>query len=175
VEQEYPLLMMNRRTLLLLAIALTALIQARLLPEVGLETLFNLPLFVLLLLSSVRRRSTLIAGAFIAGFLLDALLWRPLGQSALTLSVAVLVAAAARGDGDAGWARRSAAATVGYAAAAAFLILSSNLLGVGTTAIGSGGPERLAINIALLVLGSAVGARRRAQQLRERPLDDRLS
>ena len=167
--------MMNRRTLLLLAIALTALIQARLLPEVGLETLFNLPLFVLLLLSSVRRRSTLIAGAFIAGFLLDALLWRPLGQSALTLSVAVLVAAAARGDGDAGWARRSAAATVGYAAAAAFLILSSNLLGVGTTAIGSGGPERLAINIALLVLGSAVGARRRAQQLRERPLDDRLS
>ena len=167
--------MMNRRTLLLLAIALTALIQARLLPEVGLETLFNLPLFVLLLLSSVRRRSTLIAGAFAAGLLLDALLWRPLGQSALTLSVAVLVAAAARGDGDAGWARRSAAATVGYAAAAAFLILSSNLLGVGTTAIGSGGPERLAINIALLVLGSAVGARRRAQQLRERPLDDRLS
>lgn len=167
--------MMNRRTLLLLAIALTALIQARLLPEVGLETLFNLPLFVLLLLSSVRRRSTLIAGAFAAGLLLDALLWRPLGQSALTLSVAVLVAAAARGDGDAGWARRSAAATVGYAAAAAFLILSSNLLGVGTTAIGSGGPERLAINIALLTLGSAVGARRRAQQLRERPLDDRLS
>lgn len=35
--------MMNRRTLLLLAIALAALIQARLLPEVGLETLFNLP------------------------------------------------------------------------------------------------------------------------------------
>ena len=166
--------MMNRRTLLLLAIALAALIQARLLPEVGLETLFSLPLFVLLLLSSARRRSTLIVGAFIAGFLLDALLWRPLGQSALTLSVAVLVAAAVRGDGDAGWARRSAAAAAGYAAAAAALILSSNLLGVGTTATGPGGPERLAINITLLVFGSVIGARRRAQQLRERPLDDRL-
>jgi len=166
--------MMNRRTLLILAIALAALIQARLLPEVGLETLFNLPLFVLLLLSSVRRRSTLIAGAFAAGLLLDALLWRPLGQSALTLSVAVLVAAAVRGDGDAGWARRSTAAITGYAAAAALLILSSNLLGVGTTAIGSGGPERLAINVTLLIFGSVVGARRRAQQLRERPLDDRL-
>ena len=80
---------MNRRTLLLLAIALAALIQARLLPEVGLETLFSLPLFVLLMLSSVRRRSTLIVGAFIAGFLLDALLWRPLGQTALALSAAV--------------------------------------------------------------------------------------
>ena len=167
--------MMNRRTLLLLTLALTALIQARLLPEVGLETLFNLPLFVLLMLSSVRRRSTLIAGAFIAGLLLDALLWRPFGQSALTLSVAVLVAAAVRGDGDAGWVRRSMAAVVGYAAAAALLTLSSNLLGVGTTPAGPGGPERLGINITLLILGSVVGARRRAQQLRERPLDDRLS
>ena len=167
--------MMNRRTLLLLAITLAALIQARLLPEVGLETLFSLPLFVLLMLSSVRRRNTLIVGAFIAGFLIDALLWRPLGQTALALSAAVLVAAAVRGIGDAGWARRSAAALSGYAAAAAFLIVSSNLLGTGTTATGAGGPERLVINITLLVLGSAVGARRRAQQLRERPLDDRLS
>ena len=167
--------MMNRRTLLLLAIALAALIQARLLPEVGLETVFSLPLFVLLMLSSVRRRSTLIVGAFIAGFLLDALLWRPLGQTALALSAAVLVAAAVRGSGDAGWARRSVAAIAGYAAAAAVLILSSSLLGIGTTAAGPGGPERLAINIALLVFGSVVGARRRAQQLRERPLDDRLS
>jgi len=55
------------------------------------------------------------------------------------------------------------------------LILSSNLLGVGTTATGPGGPERLAINITLLIFGCVVGARRRAQQLRERPLDDRLS
>jgi rod shape-determining protein MreD len=167
--------MMNRRTLLLLAIALAALIQARLLPEVGLETIFSLPLFVLLMLSSVRRRSTLIAGAFIAGLLLDTLLWRPLGQTALALSAAVLVATAVRGSGDAGWARRSAAAIAGYAAAAAVLILSSNLLGTGTTATGAGGPQRLALNITLLIIGSAVGARRRAQQLRERPLYDRLS
>ena len=167
--------MMNRRTLLLLTIALTALIQARLLPEIGLETLFNLPLFVILLLSSVRRRGALIAGAFIAGILLDTLLGRPLGQSALTFSAAVIVASAIRGSGDAGWARRSAAAITGYAAAAFTLILISNLLGVGTTATGPGGLERLAINLALLIFGSVVGARRRAQQLRERPLDDRLS
>ena len=167
--------MMNRRTLLLLAIAVAALIQARLLPEVGLETLFNLPLFVLLMLSSVRRRNTLIAGAFIAGLLLDTLLWRPLGQTALALSAAVLMATAVRGSGDAGWARRSAAALAGYAAATAVLILSSNPLGTGTAATGAAGPQQLALNIALLIIGSAVGARRRAQQLRERPLDDRLS
>jgi len=167
--------MVNRRTLLLLAIALAALIQARLLPEVGLETLFNLPLFVLLMLSSGRRRSTLIVGAFIAGLLLDTLLWRPLGQSSVTLCAAVLVAAAVRGDGDAGWARRSAAAIAGYAAAALVFVVTSNLLEVGTTAIGPGAGEHFALNIALLIFGSAAGARRRAQQLRERPLDDRLS
>lgn len=167
--------MMNRRTLLLLAIALTALVQARLLPELGLETLVNLPLFVLLMLSSGRRRGTLIVGAFIAGLLLDTLLWRPLGESSLTLSVAVLVAAAVRGDRDAGWARRSVAAIAGYSAAALVLVVTSNVLEVGTVATGPGAGERFALNIALLIFGSAVGARRRAQQLRERPLDDRLS
>lgn len=167
--------MINQRTLLILAIALAALIQARLLPEVGLEALFNLPLFVLLMLSSVRRRSTLIVGAFIAGLLIDTLLWRPLGQSALALSAAVLVASTVRGGGDAGWARRSVAATTGYATAAVALVLSSSLLGIGNAPTGPEGIGLLAINITLLVLGSAVGARRRAQQLRERPLDDRLS
>jgi len=175
VEQEYPLFMMNRRTLLLLSIALVALIQARLLPEIGLETIINLPLLALLLLSSVRRRGTLIAGAFIAGLLLDTLFSRPLGQSTLMLIVAVLVATAVRGGGDAGWVRRSAAAVAGHIAAALFLILSSNLLEVGTTEAGPGALERFVLNIALLILGSVVGARRRAQQLRERPLDDRLS
>ena len=167
--------MMNRRTLLILTIALVALIQARLLTEIGLETVINLPLIVLLLLSSGRRRGTLVTGAFIAGLLLDAFFWRPLGQTPLTLTVGVLAAAAIRGDGDAGWARRSVASIAGYAAAAVVLVLTSNLLGIGTIGAGPGGPEHLALNIALLVLGSAVGARRRAQQLRERPLDDRLS
>ena len=167
--------MVNRRTLLLLSITLVALIQARLLPEIGLETVVNLPLLALLLLSSVRRRGTLIAGAFIAGLLLDTLFSRPLGQSTLMLIVAVLVATAVRGGGDAGWVRRSAAAVAGHIAAALFLILSSNLLGVGTTEAGAGAPERFVLNIALIILGSVIGARRRAQQLRERPLDDRLS
>ena len=167
--------MMNRRTLLLLAIALVAVVQARLLTEIGLETVINLPLIVLLLLSSGRRRSTLVAGAFIAGLLLDTLFWRPLGQTVFTLIAGVLVATAVRGDGDTGWARRSAAAVTGYAAAAFMLIVTSNLLGIGTTGAGPGGPERLILNVALLVFGSVLGARRRAQQLRERPLDDRLS
>ncbi|RLT26134.1 MAG: hypothetical protein DWI49_04490 [Chloroflexi bacterium] len=167
--------MMNRRTLLLLAIAFTALIQARLLTEIGLETVINLPLFVLLLLGSARRRGTLVAGALIAGLLTDALLWRPLGQSAFTLIVAVLLTTSIRGDMDAGWARRSVAAIAGYAAAAGVLVVTSSMLGIDTTGVAPGGPERLALNIALLTLGSVVGARRRAQQLRERPLDDRLS
>jgi len=167
--------MVNRRTLLLLSIALVALIQARLLPEIGLEAVVNLPLLALLLLSSVRRRGTLIAGAFIAGLLLDSLFSRPLGQSTLMLIVAVLVATAVRGGGDAGWVRRSTAAVAGHIAAALFLILSSNLLGVGTTEAGAGALERFVLNIALIILGSVIGARRRAQQLRERPLDDRLS
>jgi cell shape-determining protein MreD len=167
--------MWNRRTLLLLAIALIALVQARLLTEIGLENVMNLPLIALLLLSSARRRSTLVAGAFIAGLLLDALFWRPLGQTVLTLMAGVLVAAVVRGEGDTGWARRSAAAVAGYAAATAVLILSSSLLGISTTATEPGAAERFATNIALLIVGSVIGARRRAQQLRERPLDDRLS
>jgi hypothetical protein len=166
--------MLNRRTLLILGICLSALIQARLLPEVGLDTTINLPLLIVLLLSSVRRRNTLVAGAFLAGLLIDTLLWRPLGLTALTLIVGVLVAATVRGSADAGWARRSVAALAGYAAAAFTLKASSNLLGVGTTEQGSGVAEQLALNIGLLVIGSVIGARRREQQLRDRPLDDRL-
>ena len=166
--------MLSRRTLVLLVIALTALIQARLLPEIEIDTVLNLPLVLLLPLSSGRRRATLVAGALIAGLRLDALLWRPLGQTALTLCVGVLVAAAARGGGDAGWARRSLAALAGYGAAAATALLSSGLLGIGTTGFESAQLERHGVNAALLVLASVIGARRRAQQLRERPLDDRL-
>jgi rod shape-determining protein MreD len=165
---------LSRRTLVLLVIALTALIQARLLPEIDLDTVLNLPLVLLLPLSSGRRRATLVAGALIAGLLLDALLWRPLGQTALTLCVGVLVAAGARGGGDAGWARRSFAALAGYGAAVATVLLSSGLLGIGTTGFESAQLERHVVNAALLVLASVIGARRRAQQLRERPLDDRL-
>lgn len=166
--------MLNRRTLLLLGISLSALIQARLLPEIGLDTVINLPLLVLLLLSSVRRRGTLVVGAVLAGLLIDTLVWRPLGLTALTLIAGILVATVVRGSADAGWGRRSIAALAGYGAAALMLITSSNLLGVGTTEQGPGGTERLILNIVLLTFGSVVGARRREQQLRERPLDDRL-
>ena len=167
--------MLNWRTLLFFVIGLIGLIQARLLPEIGLETVINLPLLALLLLSSPRRRGTLVAGAVLAGLLIDSLLWRPLGESALTLSVAVLVAVAVRGGGTAGWARRSLAALAGYAAAAATLALTSAALGTGTTAQGPGALERLLLNVGLLIAGSVVGARRRDQRLRERPLDDRLN
>jgi hypothetical protein len=47
-------------------------------------------------------------------------------------------------------------------------------LGIGTTGFESAQLERHGVNAALLVLASVIGARRRAQQLRERPLDDRL-
>ena len=165
--------MMNRGTLLIFGIGLSALVQARILPEIGLDTTINLPLLVVLLLSSARRRSALVAGAFIAGLLIDTLLWRPLGVTALNLIAGILVATIIRGNVDASWARRGIAALAGYAAAFVALTATSDLLGVGTTEQPPGAIERLLLNIGLLVLGSVVGARRREQQLRERPLDAR--
>jgi hypothetical protein len=166
--------MTNRRTLLFLAIGFSALVQARLLPEVGLDRLISLPLLLLLFLASAQRRGTLVAAAFLAGLLIDTLLWRPLGLTAVMLVVAVLVSATVRGGGDAGWIRRSVAAVAGYLAAGLTFSVTSGLTGAGGGAQGTDDLSRLALNVGLLVFGSVLGARRRAQQLRERPLDDRL-
>lgn len=166
--------MLNRSTLLLLALILSALIQVRLLPEIGLDRWINLPLLLALLVSTPRRRPVLLTAGLIGGLLIDILLWRPLGLTAATLIAAVLVAASVRGSAAPGWVRRSAAGIAGFAAAEVLLALVGGLLGVSEGDRGQGEPLRLLLNAALVTVGSVIGARRRDTQLRDRPLDDRL-
>jgi cell shape-determining protein MreD len=166
--------MLNRSTLLLLVLTLSALVQARLFPEIGLDRWISLPLLLTLLYSTPRRRPLLLVAALIGGLLIDTLLWRPLGLTSAALITAVLVAASVRGSAAPGWVRRSAAALAGFAAAEAFLAVAGGLLGVSGGGRGEEEPLRLLLNVALLALGAFAGARRRDAQLRERPLDDRL-
>jgi cell shape-determining protein MreD len=166
--------MVNRSTLLLSVLIASALVQARLFPEVGLDRWISLPLLLTLLYSTPRRRPVLLAGGLIGGLLIDTLLWRPLGLTSAALIAATLVAASARGSAAPGWVRRSAAGLAGFAAAELLLALAGGLLGESGGARGEEEPLRLLLNIALLTLGAFVGARRRDAQLRERPLDDRL-
>jgi cell shape-determining protein MreD len=166
--------MVNRSTLLLVVLIASALVQARLFPEVGLDRWISLPLLLTLLYSTPRRRPVLLAGGLIGGLLIDTLLWRPLGLTSAALIAATLVAASARGSAAPGLVRRSAAGLAGFAAAELLLALAGGLLGESGGARGEEEPLRLLLNIALLTLGAFVGARRRDAQLRERPLDDRL-
>jgi cell shape-determining protein MreD len=166
--------MVNRSTLLLSVLIASALVQARLFPEVGLDRWISLPLLLTLLYSTPRRRPVLLAGGLIGGLLIDTLLWRPLGLTSAALIAATLVAASARGSAAPGWVRRSAAGLAGFTAAELLLALAGGLLGESGGARGEEEPLRLLLNVALLTLGAFVGARRRDAQLRERPLDDRL-
>jgi len=166
--------MVNRSTLLFVVLITSALVQARLFPEVGLDQWISLPLLLTLLYSTPRRRPVLIAAGLIGGLLIDTLLWRPLGLTSAALIAATLVAANVRGSAAPGWVRRSAAGLVGFAAAELFLALAGGLLGESGGARGEEEPLRLLLNVALLILAAFIGARRRDAQLRERPLDDRL-
>lgn len=166
--------MLNRSTLLLLVIVSSALVQARLFPEFGLDRWISLPLLLSLLYSTPQRRPTLIAAVLIGGLLIDTLLWRPLGLTSAALVAAVLIAASVRGSAAPGWVRRSAAGLAGFAVAEVFLAVAGGVFGVSGGGRGGDEPLRLLLNAALLVFGAFVGARRRDAQLRERPLDDRL-
>jgi cell shape-determining protein MreD len=166
--------MVNRSTLLLFVLIVSALVQARLFPEIGLDRWISLPLLLTLLYSTPRRRPVLLAAGLIGGLLIDTLLWRPLGLTSAALVTATLVAASVRGSAAPGWVRRSAAGLAGFAAAELLLALAGGLLGESGGARGGEEPLRLLLNVALLTLGAFVGARRRDAQLRERPLDDRL-
>ena len=166
--------MVNRSTLLLFVLVMSALVQARLFPEIGLDRWINLPLLLTLLYSTPRRRSVLLGAGLIGGLLIDILLWRPLGLTSAALVTATLVAASVRGSAAPGWVRRSAAGLAGFAAAELLVALIGGLLGDSGGARGGAEPLRLLLNVALLTLGAFVGARRRDAQLRDRPLDDRL-
>ena len=166
--------MVKRSTLLLFVLVMSALVQARLFPEIGLDRWINLPLLLTLLYSTPRRRSVLLGAGLIGGLLIDILLWRPLGLTSAALVTATLVAASVRGSAAPGWVRRSAAGLAGFAAAELLVALIGGLLGESGGARGGAEPLRLLLNVALLTLGAFVGARRRDAQLRDRPLDDRL-
>lgn len=150
---------MTKRIGYVLGIVLAALIQARLLPELGLERLMNLPVVLLIVTSSVDRRTLALAAATAAGLTLDIVLLRPLGLSSLAMVAGVLVASQVRGDGSAQLSRRVGAFFLGLMASNVTVFLLSG----GDN--GRPGEGALAI-VANLLAGGAlawVGQRRRSQ------------
>ena len=99
---------MARSVLFVLGSLACAFLQARVLPEIGLDRLLNLPLILSALFATPYQLPSRLAGATAAGLTLDALLMRPFGVTSLALCAAVLVGSALRSDVE-GWPRRFAA------------------------------------------------------------------
>ena len=139
---------------------LCAFVQTRVLPELGLERLLDLPLLALALFATPYQLPSRLAGATAAGLVIDGLLSRPLGLTALSLSAAVLVGSALRSDVE-GWPRRFAAAA---AAITAGIVVASLLFAFsgepGGTAFGLT-PIWFAVNFPLLLATTWIGSRRR--------------
>ena len=113
---------MARSVLFVLGSLACAFLQARVLPEIGLDRLLNLPLILSALFATPYQLPSRLAGATAAGLTLDALLMRPFGVTSLALCAAVLVGSALRSDVE-GWPRRFAAAASAIAAAMAAEVL----------------------------------------------------
>ena len=156
--REYPQ-RMTRRIGYVLGIVLAALIQVRLLPELGLERLVNLPVVLLIVTASIERRTLVLIAATTAGLVIDTTLLRPLGFSSLAMVVGVVVASQVRGSGNTVLARRTVALGLGlFASNATVFILSG----------GEGGQldEGVAALVANLLVGITlawVGLRRRGR------------
>ena len=148
---------MNKQLGYVLGILLAALIQARLLPELDMERVINLPIVLLIVTASADRRTLVLVAATLAGLTIDTLLLRPLGLTSLGMIAGVLVASQIRGAGDALLLKRFTALLFGLAASSVTILLLSG-----------GGTERLGANaltfVVNLVAGSALawfGQRRR--------------
>ena len=100
----------------MLGIVLAALIQARLLPELGLERFMNLPAVLLIVTASIDRRTLVLVAATLAGLVIDTALLRPLGLSSLAMVIGVLVASQVRGTGNTQLVRRTVAFALGLMA-----------------------------------------------------------
>ena len=74
---------MNKQLGYVLGILLAALIQARLLPELDMERVINLPIVLLIVTASADRRTLVLVAATLAGLTIDTLLLRPLGLTSL--------------------------------------------------------------------------------------------
>jgi cell shape-determining protein MreD len=149
---------MTKRLGYVLGIVFAALVQARLLPELGLERVINLPIVLLIVTASVDRRTLVLIAATVAGLTIDIALLRPLGLTSLAMVVGVLVASQIRGAGDAQLPRRAAALAFGLLASqTAILFLSggdSGRLGENTAAV--------VVNLLVGVTLAWLGKRRRA-------------
>jgi rod shape-determining protein MreD len=150
---------MTKRLGYVLGILLAALIQARLLPELGLGRAINLPIVLLIVTASADRRTLALVAATVAGLTIDTVLLRPLGLTSLAMITGVLVASQIRGAGDAQLTRRIGAFFLG--------LMASNV----TVFLLSGGDngrpgEGVLALVANLLAGGAlawVGQRRRSQ------------
>ena len=100
----------------MLGIVLAALIQVRLLPELGLERFMNLPAVLLIVTASNDRRTLVLVAATLAGLVIDTALLRPLGLSSLAMVIGVLVASQVRGTGNTQLVRRTVAFALGLMA-----------------------------------------------------------
>jgi len=150
---------MTKRLGYVLGILLAALIQARLLPELGLERAINLPIVLLIVTASADRRTLALVAATLAGLTIDTVLLRPLGLTSLAMITGVLVASQIRGAGDAQLTRRIGAFFLGLMACNVTVFLLSG----GDN--GRPGEGVLAL-VANLLAGGAlawVGQRRRSQ------------
>lgn len=107
---------MTKRIGYVLGILLAALIQARLLPELGLERFMNLPAVLLIVTASIDRRTLVLVAATLAGLVIDTALLRPLGLSSLAMVIGVLVASQVRGTGNTQLVRRTVAFALGLMA-----------------------------------------------------------
>ena len=148
---------MNKRLGYVLGILLAALIQARLLPELGLERAVNLPIVLLIVTASTDRRTLVLVAATVAGLTIDTVLLRPLGLTSLAMVAGVLIASQIRGAGDALLLKRFAALVLGLVASSVTIFLLS---GAETGRLG----ENASALVVNLVAGSALawfGQRRR--------------
>jgi cell shape-determining protein MreD len=148
---------MTKRIGYVLGIVLAALIQARLLPELGLERAINLPIVLLIVTATADRRTLALVAATVAGLTIDTVLLRPLGLTSLTMVAGVLVASQIRGAGDALLPKRFAALLFGLAASSVTILVLS---GGGSGRIGE---NAFALVVNLLAGGAlaALGQRRR--------------
>ncbi len=148
---------MNKRLGYVLGILLAALVQVRLLPELGLERAVNLPIVLLIVTASTDRRTLALVAATLAGLTIDTLLLRPLGLTSLAMVAGVLVASQIRGAGDALLPKRFVALLFGLAASSVTILVLS---GGGSGRIGE---NAFALVVNLLVGGAlaAFGQRRR--------------
>ena len=148
---------MNKQLGYVLGILLAALIQARLLPELDMERVINLPIVLLIVTASADRRTLVLVAATVAGLTIDTVLLRPLGLTSLAMIAGVLVASQIRGAGDALLLKRFAALVLGLVASSVTIFLLSD---AETGRLG----ENASALVVNLVAGSALawfGQRRR--------------